>query len=290
MTMNSYNLNKLITEALVIEAESAKEAGAIGYMARVLTQATIPHKKVEGNEFSRSNGIFTLSIISPSRIGLPHGSIPRLLLAWLTTEAVRTKQNEVILGHTLSKFMENLGLIPTGGRWGTITRLRQQMQKLFSSSVNCIYEEKKQVSSEIGFKIASEYHLWWEPKNPEQSTLWQSTVKLSRDFFDEIIDRPVPIDMRALKALSRSPLALDIYCWLTYRLSYLKKPSSIPWKALQLQFGADYSRTRDFRNKFLTQLKSVCLIYPEAKLDTNENSLILKPSKSHIQSLPKLSG
>lgn len=39
--MNNKNLNKLISEALIIETEEAKEAGAIGYMARALVQATI---------------------------------------------------------------------------------------------------------------------------------------------------------------------------------------------------------------------------------------------------------
>ena len=69
---------------------------------------------------------------------------------------------------------------------------------------------------------------------------WKSTVTLSTDFFEGIVQNPVPVDMRALKALKRSPMALDIYCWLTYRLSYLRKPTEIPWSALQMQFGAEY--------------------------------------------------
>jgi Plasmid encoded RepA protein len=174
-----------------------------------------------------------LSILAPSKIGLPYGTIPRLLLSWLTTEAVKTKNPDLILGHTLSNFMQELGLIPSGGRWGTITRLKKQMQSLFSSSISCHYDKKLEVHAAIGFNIAKEYHLCWEPKQPEQASLWQSTVTLSNDFFKEIIDRPVPIDMRALNALKRSPLALDIYCWLTYRMSYLKKQTLIPWGALQ---------------------------------------------------------
>jgi len=284
--LNQKNLNNLITEALAIEAEAAKEAGAEGYMARVLTQATIPHKKTEGSEFTRSNGTFTLSILAPSGIGIPYGSIPRLLLSWLTTEAVRTKSPEIILGHTLSEFMRELKLTPTGGRWGTITRLRDQIQRLFSSSVSCRYDDEKQKrNAAIGFNIAKEYQLWWEPKNPQQASLWQSTVTLGKDFFDEITDRPVPVDMRALNALKRSPLALDIYCWLTYRMYYLKKQTHIPWGALELQFGADYTRTRDFKNKFLNQLKAVMLVYPEVKVENNNSHLILLPSKPHIPTL-----
>ena len=88
--MKSDNLNKLITEALAIEAEEAREAGALGFMARALVQATMPHSKVDGNEFERVNGAFSLNILAPSKVGLPYGSIPRLLMAWISTEATRT--------------------------------------------------------------------------------------------------------------------------------------------------------------------------------------------------------
>lgn len=280
--MDSNNLNKLITESLAIEAEAAKEAGSIGYMARILTQATIPHKNVEGSEFTRSNGAFSLSILAPSKIGLPYGTLPRLLLCWLTTEAVKTKNTEILLGNTLSGFMSELGLIPSGGRWGTISRLKDQMRRLFSSSISCQYEKEKYLNASLGFNIAKEYQLWWHPKQPDQAALWQSTVTLSKDFFDEIVERPIPIDLRALNALKRSPLAIDVYCWLTYRMSYLKNQVKIPWAALETQFGSEYSRTRDFKKKFLGQLRAVLTVYPEAKIEDSEGFLILKPSKSHI--------
>ena len=284
--MNNSNLEKLINEALAIESETAKEAGAIGYMARVLTQATIPHKNVSGSEFTRTNGEFSLSILTPAKIGIPYGSIPRLLLSWITTEAVRTKSNKIVLGNTLSGFMTELGLVPTGGRWGTIIRLRDQTHRLFSSSISFQYEKTKKFNASLGFNIAKEYQLWWQPKQPEQATLWQSTVTLNTDFFNEIIDRPVPIDMRALNALKRSPLALDIYCWLTYRMSYLTKQTRIPWCVIEKQFGSDYERTRDFKKKFLNQLKAVLTVYTEAKIDDSEDCLILRPSKSHIPYVP----
>jgi Plasmid encoded RepA protein len=108
--MNSLNLNKLITEALAIEKEEAITAGAIGYMARALIQATLPHSQIDGNEFKRHNGAFSLTILADSEIGLPYGSIPRLLISWITTEAVKTKGRELILGRTLSEFMLELDL------------------------------------------------------------------------------------------------------------------------------------------------------------------------------------
>lgn len=279
----SDDLDKIIRESLAIEAQEAQEAGAVGFMARALTQATMPHRRSAENEFSRRNGTFELTILSPSSIGLPYGSIPRLLLSWMTTEAVRVKSPVLELGPSLSAFMEQLDLVPTGGRWGTITRLKDQIERLFCCMVSCRYhDEAGGKTGGAGFSIAKEYRLWWNPKNPAQLPLWKSTVTLSTDFFEEVVERPVPVDMRALKALKRSPLALDIYCWLTYRMSYLRKPTEIPWLALQMQFGADYGRKRDFKAAFLSHLRAVHVLYPEANVEEGEKGLLLKPSKPHV--------
>jgi hypothetical protein len=84
------------------------------------------------------------------------------------------------------------------------------------------------------------------------------TVTLSEHFFNEVIDRPVPIDMRAIKALKQSPMALDIYTWLTYRASYLKRPTVIPWSSLALQFGSDYSRAEGIQGGILARAEEGC--------------------------------
>lgn len=279
-------LDQLISDALAIEAEAAKDAGALGFMARALVQATLPHRRAEGNEFTRVNGSYTLSLLAPSHIGLPYGTIPRLLLSWMTTEAVRTKSRELVLGDSLSGFMAELDMMATGGRWGSITRLKGQMTRLFASSVTCTYDDGQTWALQ-SVKPVDSALLWWSPKAPEQAALWKSVITLGEQFYKEIIERPVPIDMRALKALRKSPLALDIYLWLSYRMFYLHSPISIPWAALQGQFGADYTRLRDFKAAFLRELKKVLVVYPEAKVAAVEigaegGALRLLPSKPHL--------
>lgn len=284
--MNNKNIEKLITEVLAVESESAKEAGALGYMARALVQATLPHSKVKGSEFKRTNGLFKLTILTDSEIGLPYGSMPRLLLSWISTEAVRTKDKNLTLGRTLSSFMSELDLIPSGGRWGTITSLKEQMKRLFVSSISCTYDNGNNWAVRNITPI-SKADLWWDPKQPDQSTIFESTLTLNEDFFNEIVNNPVPIDMRVLKDLKRSPLAIDIYCWLTYRLSYLRIATTVPWEALQVQFGSNYATNsqgkRDFKKAFLRELKKVNLFYKEAKLDVLESGLKLMPSVPHIK-------
>lgn len=277
-----HRAEQIIAEALAIESQEAQEAGTLGFIARALAQATMPHRATSGAFFERTNGAFTLTILAPPKIGLPYGSLPRLLIAWMTTEAVRTRQRDLVLGETLSDFMRQLGLVPTGGRWGSIVRLREQTQRLFASTISCIYREGKD-SAEVGFRVADKHMLWWDAKAPEEAALWQSSVTLSQPFYDEVVNKPIPIDMRALRVLKRSPLALDIYCWLTHRLSYLRHQVEIPWGALSAQFGSDYKRVRDFKAAFLDELGGVMAVYRDADIAQGDIGIILRPSRPHIR-------
>jgi len=284
-------VQEIIAHALAIEAEEALQAGALGYMARAMVQATMPHKKTAGSIHERTNGFYTFTMLARPKVGLPYGSVPRMLLAWIATEAVKTKSRDLILGDSMSQFMRQLGMMPTGGRWGTVTRLKDQTRRLFGSTIQCSYTNKAEGHEALqNMVIADLASLWWEPKDPTQQSLFESTVRLSETFYNEIINNPVPVDMRTLLALKKSPLALDIYAWLTYRMSYLKKPTSIPWVALQAQFGSGYPMTaqgkRNFKKHFLGQLKKVQLFYHRAKASDGTNGLLLKPSRPHI---PKLS-
>jgi hypothetical protein len=274
-------VEQLISEALAIEAESAQDAGALGFMARAMVQATLPHRKVEGTYFERTNGAFTLTLLSPPKIGLPYGTVPRLLLAWLTTEAVKTQSRELELGDSLSGFMRELDMLPTGGRWGSITRLKDQTARLFASTVSATYTDAEK-RAEMGYRLADRSVLWWDAKRPEQAALWRSSVTLTESFYREIVEHPIPVDMRAIKALKKSPLALDIYAWLTYRASYAKKPSTIPWAALGGQFGSDYKQVRQFKAAFIEALRKVATVYAGAQFDATEIGLVVKPSLPHI--------
>jgi hypothetical protein len=221
------------------------------------------------------------SMQANQKIGLPYGAIPRLLIAWLTQEAVRTKTRELLLGDTLSAFMRELGFIPSGGSRGTIPALKRQMQRLFTTTVSCAYSDEER-EARIQMLLVDKYNLWWHPKNPDQQSIWQSTITLSDNFFQKITTSPIPVRMKTLEALKGSSMALDIYCWLTYRNFYAQRPIRILWETLQAQFGSGYPETaqgkRDFKKKFLLALKKVGIAYPEAqKLRAETDALIYVP-------------
>ena len=277
-------ISALVQESFALQEQDAIEADSLAFLARLMVQATMPHSKPTGHEFTRRNGNLTLTMLSPSVVGLPYGSMPRLLISWLTTEAVRTRERRLVLGSTLSDFLRRLDLARQGGPRGDITRLQTQMRRLFAASISAGYEEPGQWSR-IALQVASKVDLWWDPRSPEQAGLWHSTVTLGEEFFTEITSHPVPVDLRALRLLSRSPLALDVYSWLTWRMFTLRKPTTVPWEALRAQFGADYGRLDNFRAALRTTLAKVHVAYPQARVEITEAGLHLRPSPPHVPRL-----
>jgi hypothetical protein len=179
--------------------------------------------------------------------------------------------------------MADLGPLAHGGCHGPIARVRDQMQRLFSATIAFTWDNRSEGAwHDAGFRVASETHLWWNPARPQQTVSWHSEIRLSHGFFEAVCQKPVPVDLRVLKAL-RSPMALDLYCWLTYHNSYLSKPTRVPWSALASQFGADYRDRKDFKRRFLRAMRQVLVLYPSARVEQVRGGRKLKPSPSHVR-------
>ena len=95
----------------LIEASEAEPD--LGFMARLLALCSLPRAN-PGNrkEFVRRNGPYALYMTASAGAKLPFGNLPRLLLAWMCTEAVRTQSRELVLGRSLYEFMRKLVLAP----------------------------------------------------------------------------------------------------------------------------------------------------------------------------------
>ena len=84
----------------VTQLVAARDADPeLGYMARLLTLCSLPRtNQGDLTQYKRVNGPYTLVMFSSGETKLPYGNLPRLLLAWVCTEAVRTQSREIILG------------------------------------------------------------------------------------------------------------------------------------------------------------------------------------------------
>ena len=108
-----------------------------GFMARLMALCSLPRTN-PGNrhQYRRANGPYKLIMIAGGDNKIPFGTNPRLILAWVCTEAVRTGSRELVLGRSLAEFMRTLGIYHnSGGRGGVQTRLRNQMRRLFNANV-----------------------------------------------------------------------------------------------------------------------------------------------------------
>ena len=264
-------------------------------MAKMLVQTTLPHRAQPGKQYTRTDGDVTLSITDLGGAGLPYGSYPRLILVWMTTEALRTGERKLELGRSLSSFMGQLGLQCTGGHWGTIPRFRGQMERLFGAAISTRWKHDQSGQSNTSgsnLLLAEEFDLWWTPQKLTRVPLGKSSVTLSQKFFEQLVEAPVPLDLRAIKALKRSPLALDLYAWATRRVSYLRRPLRISWASFQLSFGADYAETPQgrsrFRGKAIEALRRVRVVYPQLKIEIQRDGVLLHPSLTHIPKTPSV--
>lgn len=292
------SLKRIIDTAVEIKTEPSSTE--MVFMARALVQATLPHSDPgEVPIWGRTNGRLTLTIKpdwefdrktnQPRSVGIPYGTIPRLLLFWITTEAVKTKSRRLELGNSLSAFMRELGLQPTGGRWGSIPRLREQMKRLFRAKIS--FDLNQEATNEKGqawidMQVAPKGELWWNHHQPDQPSLWKSWIELGDSFFEAICSAPVPVDLRALRALKNSPMALDLYAWMNYRTFTLggNKEQFIPWRSLIQQLGADYADPEDFRKKAKAAIKKVTAVSPGIHVEFIDGGLNLYPGKSAIAS------
>ena len=271
----------------------ASEADAdLGFMARMMVLCSLPRTN-PGNrlQYKRVNGPYTLAMTAGVNNKLPFGNLPRLLLAWVCTEAVRTQSRQLDLGRSLSEFMRKLDIYNTsGGTTGGRTRLRNQMRRLFNAHVQLVYEDKLGEAS-VSSSVTSRTEFWWDPKRPDERTLWESKIELGWDFFNEIIRHPVPIDMNTLTALKRCSLGLDLYLWLTYRTFTLRVPLRLTWRHLYRQFGVDPAKASDkktvqnFRGKILRELVKIKLAWPGLNYTTAPGLLVLSPSTPAIPPL-----
>ena len=140
-----------------------------GFMARTMALCSLPRSN-PGNrlQYKRVNGPFTLGMIAGLGNKLPFGNLPRLILAWVCTEVVRTGSREIVLGKSLSGFMRALGVYSSSG--GKYTRLRNQMKRLFGCTVSMTYEDKHG-DQFVSSLIAERGEFWWNERKPNEPML-----------------------------------------------------------------------------------------------------------------------
>jgi hypothetical protein len=225
-------------------------------------------------------------------LGLPFGAKPRLVLMHLNAQAIKTQSPVIEVEDSLTAFAKNiLGYTPNGHKIRTV---KDQLSRLSAALIR-LGVTKGDRAFQIDTKIVTAFDLWF-PKDERQRVLWPSTVRLSEEYFQSLAQHAVPLDERAIAALSHSAMALDIYAWLSQRLHRIEfgKSQFVPWKSLKDQFGFNHKRMNNFRAVFLKALGQVHSQYRGARIGIDDRGMTLHhsppPIQGRIATVPSLPG
>ena len=277
------NLATSKAERNAIEAAAlmlADEENRLGITHAGFAMTSLPHKRIEDALWRRDGHRTTLLVESGrnrngSLIGVPYGSIARLILLYLQTEAVRTNSPEVELGRSMKSWMLRMSLT-TGGK--TYQLVTEQARRISACRLTFFTERDNGMESRHNGAFVQDAITFASVIDDDQPSLWQDRVRLDPSFWRSLREHPVPVREEAIRAIGTRSLAIDVYVWLAYRLHSLSKPTPVSWAAIHGQFGAGFRLVRQIKPSFLEALGLARAVYPEARVDADKQGLMLHPS------------
>jgi hypothetical protein len=264
----SKQCDRRVARAVAVYDRSCLERGDLGYYSSIFTITNLPHRDPGPDTtcWTRRNGHACL-VVRPGLIpgqdgtlisvGIPYGMWPRLLVLYLSTEAVRTQSPRIELGSSLSDFFGRLKIAPDTRR---VQMLRRQALRLFSASIQFTFANSELMAGGSA-QVAAQYLLWHSTNDDNPRPHDVSHVILTSRFFRDLLDHPYPVDIGAVQGLRQSPLALDLYLWLPHRLRALKAPRTLLYDDLAKQLGSQYFKIGEFARHCRHALRLVQLFW-----------------------------
>jgi hypothetical protein len=257
----------------------AEEVSRLGITHAGFAMTSLPHKRIE-EPLWRRQGHRTTLLVEAGRtatggwIGVPYGSIARLILLYLQTEAVRTGDPEVELGKSMHAWLSRMG-IPAGGK--NYKLVAEQAGRISACRLTFLTEMPGAELRQNGAFVQNAITLT-VAADERQRALWQDRVRLDDGFWRSLREHPVPVREEAVRAIGARSLALDVYIWLAYRLHALTRSTPVTWTALHGQFGAGFKAVRQLKPTFREALMLALAVYPEARVDLEPTGVVLHPS------------
>lgn len=269
---------RLVQTAYEIATDKASIEDAI-FQHSVLCQTFLPYRNPgdHARVWQQQQGNVSLAVQAGGafnqdgvleEIGLPYGTKARLILAHINSEAIKSQSRVIDVESSMSAFIKSIGLSLDGR---TIREVKDQLRRLSTCKLSLGFSNGVR-GVQYDLQIINAFDLWF-PKNDKQRVLWPSRVQLNEDYYQSLQAHAIPLDDRALAALSHNAMALDIYCWLAQRLHRIgpKEVHFVSWESLKVQFGQGYKRMNDFKKIFRKTLMSVRTQYYGSQIEEVEN-------------------
>jgi hypothetical protein len=281
MAMTKAERQVVDAAALVMGDEESR----LGITHAGFAMTSLPHKRIE-EALWRREGHRTTLLVEAGRdrkggiIGVPYGSIARLILLYLQTEAVRTNSPEIELGRSMKTWMSRMNL-STGGK--TYQLVAEQARRISACRLTFFTDRSNGAEARHnGAFVQDAITLSGVLGDQDQQALWQDRVRLDPQFWRSLKEHPVPVREEAIRAIGTRSLAIDVYIWLAYRLHSLAKPTPVTWAAIHGQFGAGFRLVRQIKPTFCEALQLAMAVYPDARVDMEKEGIVLHPSPPAI--------
>ena len=280
-----------VTKAERVAAEAAyrvmtDEQQRIGIMHAGFAMTALPHRATTEIVWERQSGDVKLLLESgrtsaTNSIGLPYGSVARMILLYLQTEAVKTRSRDVELGRSMNNWLNSMGMGNGGHNYSLV---REQSRRLSLCRLTFLRVSAKQTFITNG-SFVHDAILPNEEIDESQLQFWKPSVRLDEGFYKSLIEHPLPVQEAAIRSLGHRSMAIDIYLWLAYRLHILDKPIKLTWHNLANQFGSGFADIKNFKKKFREPLFLALAAYPDARVEPENGELVLYPSRPPVEPL-----
>jgi Plasmid encoded RepA protein len=257
-------------------AKAADDARSFIYSA--WCHASFPHKPpAKDDETWLVQTDYVTLRVDPGRrpddnvaIGLPYGSYARLLAIDWSSQAFMSRSRDIELGKNLGDTITRLGL----GRGGkTRTLLLDQAERL--ARCRLTFDIRGRGKSALINQTLVDSAIFNESARGGR---FVEQIRLSEQFYQQLIQYPVAINPASITSIRNSSMAIDIYCWLAFRLLMLTTNTEISWAALKGQFGTGCAAMRTFKVVFTENLVLAKSVYVGARADLTEHGITLRPS------------
>ncbi len=283
---NGRRIADTASEAILREHERAHDPG---YTYSAWCLAGLPHREHPVGEDWLISTDYAQLLVRPGvrvrddgtrePLAVPSGTIARLILIDLQSEALETGSRDIELGANPNVLIARLGL----SRGGPVSRkIVDHLERLCRCSLDFKFGTDKRALF-VNERIVEAFELsrTEDPRTRRMAPMIER-LRLSPAFFEELRRHPIPVDRAAIRDIQSSPRAIDIYLWLAFRLPALQVETAVSWSALWRQFGRE-RLLRTFRAEFREPLGLALAAYKSARVRVCDRGLVLVPSPAPVQ-------
>ena len=275
-----------------VDAEALFGPSPVGFHHSVMMMCFLPQKRLPPGErsYATRHGRAALSVeagslANPENVGeirrcaVPFGSRARMVVPYVNACAVRNRGPEVDLGRSLRDFLGRLGISFDGRRGKAVA---EQVEAVAAASIVLGQWAGDRAVTSAG-RIANQV-TFWMARDAAERLVWEPAMRLSDDYYAALAERPVPVDMRHLAKLARSPRRMDLYAWLAYRTARIPagREVHVPAESLRAVFAPDIGAPRLFRQRLGADLRAVAAVYRDFRVRLEGDRLVLARSRPPV--------